>query len=314
MPPIARNPPPQPFALMRKAVIYFRVSTPRQGRSRLGLEAQEEAVTLYLRYNPMEIDRTFYEVESGAKNKRRVLRRAVRYCRKTGATLIFATVARLTRDAIYFATLIGSGIEVIAADKPLATKLDLIEDACRAQRERETTSKRTKDALAAAKRRGVILGKYGRYVLSKKNKDAADAFAHKHYPLIKQLRQEATLAETAQELNRRKVPTYRGKRYKWTIDTVYNLIRRIEREPKPNDNEEHLPNGIPPAGGGMPMHDPAISIVQQEGRPGGGTAGIENEQFRSDEQQREDMVDFRSYAHLLRFDWRHGFHGDTRIP
>lgn len=170
--------------MKQQAVAYYRASTKGQKKSGLGLEAQQEAVTSVLLAHGMASVQDFFEIESGTRNNRPVLRRALRYCKKAGTVLIFAKVDRFSRDALFVASLIiASKVTIITADKPLARPLELLEDAIRAQREVETIRARTRDALAAAKRRGVQLGKTGK-ALALKNKNNAYLFAKKMTPLI----------------------------------------------------------------------------------------------------------------------------------
>lgn len=177
----------------------------------------------------IEVVKEFFEIESGRKNDREILKEALQYCEKHGLDLIFAKVDRFARDALFVAgLLINSKVKIIAADKPHATKLDLLEDAIRAQREAETISQRTKDALAAAKLRGVKLGTPHTNALAIWNKQAAIDFAKYMRPLIERYRQCGIITVRAimKELNRRKIPTFRG-RGKWHVTSVHALLQRI---------------------------------------------------------------------------------------
>jgi DNA invertase Pin-like site-specific DNA recombinase len=139
-------------------VAYFRVSTAQQGRSGLGLEAQQEAVRLFLAGNTGELMETFTEVESGKNADRPQLARALNACRLTGAVLVIAKLDRLSRDAHFLLGLEKAGVEFVAADMPNANRLTVRLMAVIAQEEREMISARTKAALAAAKARGQTLG------------------------------------------------------------------------------------------------------------------------------------------------------------
>lgn len=215
--------------MIQLAVVYYRVSTKRQAKSKLGLETQHDDVDLLLLARPMIVAREFFEAESGSKDKRPVLLDAVRYCRRTGATLIIAKIDRLARKALFVADLINKGVTILAADKPHADHLELLEDAIRAEKEGILIRKRTKEALAAAKRRGVVLGKACKE-LALKNKQAAYEFAGKMAPLIRQLQEMGfrTVRSIMNELNRRKVPSFRGARRRWHITTVHNLLLRMK--------------------------------------------------------------------------------------
>ncbi len=139
-------------------VTYFRVSTAGQGRSGLGLEAQQAAVSRFLANKRGEVVESFTEIESGKKNDRPELERALRRCRLTGAELVVAKLDRLSRDAGFIYRLRDAGVKFVAADMPEANTLTVGVMASLAQYERELISERTKVGLAAAKARGVKLG------------------------------------------------------------------------------------------------------------------------------------------------------------
>jgi DNA invertase Pin-like site-specific DNA recombinase len=145
----------------RRFVAYYRVSTDRQGRSGLGLEAQQKAVMDYLNGGAWELVGGFVEVESGNKADRPELARAVDACRKHKARLVIAKLDRLSRNLAFVATLMESGVEFVAVDNPHANKLTIHILAAVAEHEREAISERTKAALAAAKARGRRLGTPG---------------------------------------------------------------------------------------------------------------------------------------------------------
>src|SRR5258708_5460930 len=134
-----------------KFVAYFRVSTDKQGRSGLGLEAQREAVLTYLDGGRWSLVEKFVEVESGKRNDRPELTAALATCKKHKAKLIIAKLDRLSRNLAFIATLMDSGVEFIAVDNPHANKLTIHILAAVAQHEREMISQRTRDALHAAK-------------------------------------------------------------------------------------------------------------------------------------------------------------------
>ena len=139
-------------------VAYFRVSTDRQGKSGLGLEAQRASVINYLNGGTWELVGEFVEVESGKHSDRPRLAEALQACRKHRAKLVIAKLDRLSRNLAFIATLMESGIEFVAVDNPHANKLTVHILAAVAQHEREAISERTKDALRAAKARGTKLG------------------------------------------------------------------------------------------------------------------------------------------------------------
>jgi DNA invertase Pin-like site-specific DNA recombinase len=139
-------------------IAYYRVSTVRQGRSGLGLAAQKKAVADFLNGGSWELLAEFTEVESGKTDERPQLEQALAMCELTGATLVVAKLDRLSRNLAFLAKLQESGARFVAADMPEANELTIHIMAAVAQAERKAISTRTKEALAAAKARGVRLG------------------------------------------------------------------------------------------------------------------------------------------------------------
>lgn len=136
-------------------VAYYRVSTARQGRSGLGLEAQRQAVAAYLGRAP---ENEFTEVESGKRADRPELRHALDLAELTHSTLVVAKLDRLSRDAAFLLTLQKASVPICFADMPQADRLVIGVMAMLAEWEREQISKRTKAALAIAKQRGRNVG------------------------------------------------------------------------------------------------------------------------------------------------------------
>lgn len=135
-------------------VAYLRVSTARQGKSGLGIEAQREAVSRFVcERGGKIIAPEFVEVESGRHNNRPKLAEAIKRCRLTGATLVVAKLDRLSRNAAFLMTLRDSGVAFVAADLPEANTMTVGVMAVVAQHEREAISARTKAALAASQAR-----------------------------------------------------------------------------------------------------------------------------------------------------------------
>ena len=142
-----------------KFVGYLRVSTARQGKSGLGLEAQREALQGYLSSTGGRLVAELVEVESGKRNDRPELQRAIRRAKVSGARLLIAKMDRLSRNAAFLLALRDSGVRFVAADLPNADETVVGIMAVIAQRERELIAQRTKDALAVARKR---LAKEGR--------------------------------------------------------------------------------------------------------------------------------------------------------
>jgi DNA invertase Pin-like site-specific DNA recombinase len=211
-------------------IAYYRVSTDRQGRSGLGLEAQQQAVADHLNRNGGPLIEAYTEIESGRKNKRPELQAALKACRKNKATLIIAKLDRLTRNVHFISGLMESGVDFIAVDNPHANKLMIHLLAAFAEHEREQISQRTKEALAAAKRRGVILGRNGREVLSRQNHEQAISFAAALAPTIADIRAagHTTVRAIAAELHRRAILTARPGA-QWRINSTHALLKRIKR-------------------------------------------------------------------------------------
>lgn len=217
---------------MKQAVIYYRVSTKRQGYSGLGLKAQRNAVTFFARSHKYKIIKEFKEVESTRKNNtnRFKLFTALEVCKLTKATLLIAKLDRLHRSVSFISALMESEVDFVAVDNPHANKLMLHIMAAFAEHERDQISTRTKEALAVAKSKGVKLGKYGKNVLSKKNKRSADKFARKMKPVISIYYQQGhrSVRKLATILNMDGITPYYGKKAKWHVTTVYNLLQRIK--------------------------------------------------------------------------------------
>lgn len=226
---------------MKNAIAYYRVSTKRQGKSGLGLEAQELLVKHFARANGYVILERYVEVESGKNDDRKILKQALRACKTTKAILLIATLDRLARSVAFIAQQMESDVAFKAVDVPDAEDFILHVMAALAQRTRLDISKKTIASLQAAKLRGVELGKHGRYVLSKANKIMAMNFAMEMERTISILRFRGltTVRQITDELNRKNVPTFRNKQTKWHISTVHRLLKRIDNM---NSQDNESPN------------------------------------------------------------------------
>lgn len=142
----------------KRFVLYFRVSTQRQGISGLGLDAQKLAVKNYIQNN--EVVAEFIEIETGTNKRVRVeINKAIELCKKEGAILLISKLDRLSRSVSFIANLMESNIDFIAVDMPEANRLTIHVMAAMAEYEARIISQRTKISLAIAKNeRGVILG------------------------------------------------------------------------------------------------------------------------------------------------------------
>jgi DNA invertase Pin-like site-specific DNA recombinase len=141
----------------KRYIAYYRVSTQRQGKSGLGLDAQRKAVNDRL-CGQANLIAEYTEVESGKRNDRPRLAEALAACRLHRATLIIAKLDRLARNVAFVSNLMESGVEFEAVDFPQANRLTIHILAAVAEYEACTGSDRTRRALAAAKARGVVLG------------------------------------------------------------------------------------------------------------------------------------------------------------
>jgi DNA invertase Pin-like site-specific DNA recombinase len=212
--------------MQKKFVAYYRVSTDRQGRSGLGLEAQQKAVADYLNGGEWSLIAQLTEVESGKRNQRPELERALGLCRKQKAKLVIAKLDRLSRNLAFIAALMDSGVEFIAVDNPHANKLTLHILAAVAEHEREMISDRTRAALQAAKARGVRLGRNGSERLAPLYRSAAIQYARTLASTLSELKERGLSArQIAAELAARSVPTAKGG--KWHAQTVLRAMRRL---------------------------------------------------------------------------------------
>jgi DNA invertase Pin-like site-specific DNA recombinase len=221
-----------------KFVSYLRVSTAKQGRSGLGLEAQREAVANYLSgLAGAKLIGEYVEIESGKANERPKLAAALHMAKVTGAKLIVAKLDRLSRNVAFTAALQDSHVSFVCADMPEATEFTIHILAAVAQHERKAISARTKAALQAAKRKGTLLGNpngaralrkagKGNAAAVKRIKKKAESRAEQLAPIIGDIRASGvtSLQGIARELNARGMQTARGGQ--WHASTVRLLLAR----------------------------------------------------------------------------------------
>ena len=220
-----------------KFIAYYRVSTGKQAASGLGLEAQKNAVADFLNGGRWTLLDEFIEVESGKNSDRPQLERALALCRLHKATLVVAKLDRLARNLHFLSGLMESGVEFVACDLPSANGLTIHVLAAVAEAEALAISQRTKAALAAAKRRGVVLGG-DRGSLTKKARDKGRAIgvevrrqrARKRaadlLPIIEAIREEGaiSLQDIADGLNKRSIPAAWGGA--WQPTQVMRVLQR----------------------------------------------------------------------------------------
>ena len=216
-------------------VTYLRVSTDRQGKSGLGLEAQRKAVLDHVA-GKGEIAAEYVEIESGKKNDRPQLARALAEAKRIGAVLLIAKLDRLARNVAFIANLLEAGVEIAAADMPEANRFLLHVMAAVAEHEAQAISDRTRAALAAATARGVALGwsmpgrageqRQAARKGAERNALKADQHAGNVLPVIRQIAARgASLRQIACELNTRGIKTARGG--PWYAATVRNVMVRV---------------------------------------------------------------------------------------
>ncbi len=223
-----------------RAVAYYRVSTASQGRSGLGLEAQREAVESLCASRGWElIAPPFTEVESGKRDDRPELVKALHRAKVTGATLVVAKLDRLSRSAAFLTTLQEAKVPFIAADMPDMNDAVVGIMAIIARTERQATSDRTKAALQAAKARGQRLGNpNGAAALRRAQRGNSDALevvrsnasvrAEELRIVIEDMQSRGivSLGSLAAALNEGRFVTPRGG--KWHASSVRNLVARLK--------------------------------------------------------------------------------------
>src|ERR1039457_2010783 len=207
-------------------VAYYRVSTDRQGVSGLGLDAQRAAVARHLNGQGQFIAE-YTEIESGRRHTNRPqLLAALEECRKRRAVLLIARLDRLARNVAFIANLMESGADFVAVDMPQATRLTIHILAAVAEHEREMISKRTKAALAEAKRRGTRLGN-PRIDEARALATAAHRASKPPTEVTKLMNewrgQGKTLRAIATDLNRLNIRPARGRQ--WYASSVRNQLR-----------------------------------------------------------------------------------------
>lgn len=227
-----------------RIIQYIRVSTTQQGKSGLGLEAQQEALAQFAQQHQAEVVATYPEVESGKRNDRPELAKAIAHARRIKGTLVVAKLDRLARNVAFLATLMESKIDFVACDNPNATKFTLHILSAVAEHEAQMISDRTRAALAAAKKRGVKLGssrpghwkgredrrregarKAGQFGAMVNRQAAVDAYAELQ-PLVQEMRAKGqSFRQIAAQLNQEGHTTRNGR--EWNQVQVMRVLNRI---------------------------------------------------------------------------------------
>jgi DNA invertase Pin-like site-specific DNA recombinase len=197
----------------------------------LALDAQRDAVLRHIASNEGKLIAEFCEIESGKRNDRPQLAAAIAAAKKAKAILIIAKLDRLARNVHFVSGLMESGVDFVAADNPHANKLMVHLLAAFAEHEREQISQRTKDALAAAKARGIRLGRNATDRLAPTYRAEAMERARQLAPLLAELKIAGMSArQMAAQLTVRGIPTPTGAR--WHAQTVIRMLDRA-RVPEP---------------------------------------------------------------------------------
>jgi len=221
--------------MTRPIIAYYRVSTAKQGRSGLGLEAQREALARFGATEGFEIVREFVEIETGkgadALDRRPQLAAALAEARRRRCAVGVAKLDRLSRDVHFISGLMAHRVPFLVAE--LGSDVDpfiLHLFAALAEKERAMISTRTREALSRAKARGVKLGgpklAQARKAGVKIIKTNADRHAANVLPIIREIQRAGakSLRAIAEALNARGVATARGGR--WQGMTVSNVLAR----------------------------------------------------------------------------------------
>ena len=215
-------------------VAYYRVSTVKQGRSHLGLDAQRDTVLNYIRHNGNKVIGEYTEIESGKNNDRPELLKAVNLCKQKDAILTIAKLDRLSRNVAFISALMESKVNFLACDMPDATPMTLHIFAAIAQFERERISQRIKEALKAAKARGKTLGNINNLTMEGRiaahvaisKKAIEDQSVRFAWHFIKPLREVGlSYNAIAMQLDKQGYQTRTG--CTWHASQVYNIFKRF---------------------------------------------------------------------------------------
>ncbi|MDA7947994.1 MAG: recombinase family protein [Hyphomicrobiaceae bacterium] len=220
----------------KEVVGYVRVSTSQQGRSGLGIEAQQQALARFAEAEGLDVAQVFVEVETGkgtdALERRPQLTAALTEARRRQCAVAVAKLDRLSRDVHFISGLMAQRVPFIVAE--LGADVDpfiLHLFAALAEKERALISERTRKALAEAKARGTKLGNPTNLPEARKKairtiRSNADQYAANVQPVIRDIQKAGaeSLRDIAVALNARGVPTARGGL--WYAASVRNVLAR----------------------------------------------------------------------------------------
>jgi len=207
-----------------KYVAYYRVSTAKQGKSGLGLEAQKENVRAFVE-NEGELIGEYLEVQSGRKDTREELWKAIRLAKNECARIVIARLDRFSRKVSFISGIMDQGVSLVVAEMPHASEFQLHIFAALAQEERRLISERTKAALAQAKKRGVKLGQNGARLASLRRIEAFER-ARSIELVLPQHWQYYSLSHLARVLDSSDIKPLNGGR--WSVEQVKMILNRLE--------------------------------------------------------------------------------------
>jgi DNA invertase Pin-like site-specific DNA recombinase len=221
---------------MERAIAYLRVSTQRQQRSGLGIEAQRAAITRFAQTEDLEIIGEFVEAETGkgvdALDRRPQLAAALSAAKAAKCAVLVSKLDRLSRDVAFVAGLMAQRVPFIVAELGRdADPFMLHLYAALAEKERRLISERTRSALAAKKVQGAALGNPSNIVEAghigrRSQQSEADRFAKNVLPIIRSIQSAGPIGmvSIAAQLNERGIRTQRGGR--WHVSSVANVLTR----------------------------------------------------------------------------------------
>lgn len=215
--------------MSKKAVAYYRVSTDKQGVRGLGMNAQIESVNKYIEFETLELIGEFQEVESGKKNDRPELAKAINFCIEHNATLLIAKLDRLARNVVFIGQLLEDDrINFVALDMPTASKFEFHIRAALAEEEARLISERTKAALAKSTKPLGAKNETIRLAALKTRQQNAKAFIEGYRPLVEFLRSQNDVISyqlVAEQLNKQGRLTRFNK--PWSYVTVKRLFESL---------------------------------------------------------------------------------------
>lgn len=210
---------------MTDYVVYYRVSTERQGKSGLGLDAQRSMVEAFLQPGDNVIDQ-FTEIQSGKKDDRVKLWKAINLVKKTRSKLLIPKLDRFSRKVSFISGIIDQGVELVVCEHPNVNTFFLHLLACFAEEERRQISERTKAALKVAKNRGTVLGRNAHQLASARREIRRKFALENAATLERAVDETGSFSAAARWLNDNKVPTASGGR--WHPQTVKNYFEQVQ--------------------------------------------------------------------------------------